>query len=95
MHLKVDPPVRKTKGGLYLPAGNLQERLGQQTATVLAVGSGKLDKKGKKRIPPGVKKGDRIYMRGFLSEIHKTGGMLDKEHCLIHIDDVLGIVEDE
>lgn len=94
VYIKVDPPIRRTAGGLYLPAGNLDERLGQRVATVVAVGAGK--GRGKDKKASGVKPGDRIYLRGFLSELHKPGGMFENnDHCLIHQDDVLGLVEDE
>jgi co-chaperonin GroES (HSP10) len=91
--IKVDPPPEKTKSGLYLPQGNLQERLGYKTGVILAVGSGLVGKKGKiTPFPFGVK--DRVYFRGFLAELHNPGGMLDKEHCIIAGEDIYGIVED-
>lgn len=86
--LKPDPPQRKSKGGLYLPEGNMEERLGHGAGTVLAVGSGKLDDKGK-RVPPGISEGDRVMFRGYLKELHQPGGQFDKDQCLIHIDDIV------
>ena len=90
--LKVDPkPTMSATGRLYLPDGNLEQRLGRATGTVLSVGGGKPTKKG--RQPSGLKPGDHVMFRGFLQEIHKPE-FLDREHCLIHMDDVDGIVEE-
>ena len=49
--VKVDPPERKTEGGLYLQEGNLEERKGSATGTVLAAGAGKDMKKGRAEMP--------------------------------------------
>ena len=87
IHIKVDPPVRETASGLYLPEGNLEERKGMATGTVLAAGSGKPLEKGRAEMP--VKRGDRVLFRGFLQEAKRPGGIEDKDHCLLHVDDIL------
>jgi co-chaperonin GroES (HSP10) len=92
IHVKVDPPERVTKGGIYLPEGNLEERKGMATGTVLAVGSGKPLDKGRAEMPVGP--GDRILFRGFLQEAKRPGGIEDKERCLLHVDDILGVLEE-
>jgi co-chaperonin GroES (HSP10) len=91
--LKVIPPPTMSKGGLYLPAGNLEERLGHQTGFVMSFGVGRQTKKGD-CIPIGVKRGDKVVFRGYLKGANRPGGQLDKEHCLIHMDDIVGTVED-
>ena len=48
----------KTKGGLFLPESSVKEL---NEATVLAVGPGGLDKEGK-RMPMGVKEGDKVLI---------------------------------
>jgi co-chaperonin GroES (HSP10) len=92
--LKVDKPVEKTPGGIYMPAGNMVERLGHATATVLAVGSGKWDAKKKKRIESGLKPGDRVVFRGYLQEAQRPQ-VFDDDLCLIHQDDVPLTLEEE
>ena len=92
--LKVDPPKTKSASGLlYLPEGNLEERLGQATATIMKVGSGKLDKKGR-RVPMQVRPLDRVLFRGYLQEINRPGGFLDREYCLVHCDDLGFVIEE-
>jgi co-chaperonin GroES (HSP10) len=90
--IEPDPPERVTKSGLYLPQGNLEERKGVLSATVVSTGSGKLDRKGN-RIPVPLSAGDRILFRGFLQELWRPDGSTGKV-CLINIDDVLGTVEE-
>lgn len=92
--VKVDPPPTM-KGSLYIPAGNLEERLGQATGTVLRVGKGEWSKKGGKRVDTGIKPNDRVMFRGYLSDINRPGGILDREHCLIHARDIVLIVDED
>lgn len=93
--VKVDPPEEK-RGSIYLPQGNLEDRLGNATGTVLAVGDGELTsdkifrRTGRKYDAIDLSVGARIMFRGFLQEANRPGGILDKEHCLIHIKDVIG-----
>ena len=92
--LKVDPPKEKTESGLlYVPQGSMTERLGDATGVVLSVGEGKLGKKGR-REHSGLKVGDRIIFRGFLKEANPIA-QLDKDHCMIHQDDVKLVIEEE
>lgn len=92
--IKVGAPPEQSKGGIYLPAGNLEERLGHITGTVLSVGPGSRGKDGS-RIPTGVDVGDKVLFRGYLQEANRPGGVIDREHCLINVDDIVGIVEQE
>ncbi len=76
----------KTKTGIFLPETAKEK---PQQATVVAVGEGKLSKDGK-RVPPSVKKGDRII----LSKWGGTEIKLDGEEVLIlNEDDILAVVE--
>lgn len=94
--VKVDKPSEKS-GTLYLPQGNLEERVGHATATVLRVGDGYPNSEkgirltGKKYTPSEVKEGDRILFRGFLQEANRPK-QFDREHCLLHLDDILGVL---
>lgn len=90
--VKVDPPERISEGGIYLPEGNLQERKSMATGTVLSAGRGKID--GKVFLEMPVKTGDRIVFRGFLQEAKRIGEPTDREHCVLHMDDILGVLED-
>jgi len=94
--IKVDKPPEKTEGGIYMPAGNAEERFGNATGIALSVGEGKLNE-GKKAIRAkythsGIKEGDRVVFRGFLQEANRPGPM-DKDHALIHMDDIIGVQE--
>jgi len=95
--IKTDPWEEKTKGGIIKPQGNMEERLGHATGVVLKVGPGKLATgklaKKMKYEPHDLKEGERVIFRGFLGEHHRPGGLMDKEHCIIHIDDVIARVE--
>jgi chaperonin GroES len=72
----------KTKGGIVLP-DTAQEK--PQKGTVIAVGPGRVADDGK-RIPPTVKKGDKvIYAKYGGSEIDVDG----KEYMILRESDVL------
>jgi co-chaperonin GroES (HSP10) len=93
--IKVDAPAEK-EGSIYLPQGNLQERLGNATGTVLAVGDGEpttekvFCRTGRKYDPIDLQAGAKVMFRGFLQEANRPGGILDREHCLVHIRDIIG-----
>jgi len=76
----------KTKSGLFLPETAKEK---PQEATVVAVGEGKVLDNGK-RVPPSVKKGDRVI-------ISKWGGtevkIESEEHLVLGEDEILAIVE--
>ncbi len=97
--VKVDKPFEKS-GPLFLPQGNLQERVGHATATVLRVGDGYPNSTkgiritGMKYLPSELKKGDRILFRGFLQEANRPQ-QFDREHCFLHLGDILGILPKE
>lgn len=95
--VRADKPDSRTPGGLYLPDGNMPQRLGHLTGTVLSVGPGEFAK-GKearkyKYIPHDLKVGDKVMFRGFLKEANQPFD--DKDLCLIHINDVVGVAEAE
>lgn len=94
--LKLEPPQEKTSGGMYLPQGNLLERLGSSVGVVVRKGPGKYNT-GKKATrakyePMDLEVGDRVVFRGYLQELNKPGGYLDPHHCLLHIDDITGVI---
>jgi co-chaperonin GroES (HSP10) len=96
--IKVDPFTEKTKGGIYLPEGNMEERMGHRTGKVLAVGQGRFNKGRKaekaKYEPLDVEVGDRVIFRGFLHDVNKNHqGLEDPNHSLIHADDLIGVLE--
>lgn len=95
--VKMDLPEKMTKGGLYVPDGNLLERLGHIAGEVLDHGEGFITdgKKAKSRhYPVGVEPGDKVIFRGHLGSANKPFGLLDREHCLIHGRDLIGILEE-
>lgn len=100
--VKVDRPPEKSKGGVYLPQGNYEERTGFRTGIAVSVGQGYFNKKSEtgripktKYTPLGISTGDRIHFRGMLHDVNKYHQQLDGlDHSMIHADDILGVTEE-
>jgi co-chaperonin GroES (HSP10) len=96
--VKVLPPAEKTVGGIYRPQGNLEDQLGNSLGIVVSVGQGtpvadKVRKRtGRKYDPIDLDPGMVIAFRGYLQDANRVGEALDREHCLIHVNDVIGEV---
>lgn len=82
-------PVKeeKKKSGIILPETVEKER--PEKGRVLAVGTGKIDKDGK-RIPMEVKKGDVVLFTKYGPNEIKVG---DKEYLIAKEDDILAVIE--
>ncbi len=82
-------PLReeKRKGGIILPDTVEKER--PEKGKIIAVGPGKVDDNGK-RIPMGVKKGDKVLFTKYGPNEIKID---DKEYLIAREEDVLAIVE--
>ena len=76
----------KTKGGIIIP-DTAKEKPAE--GEVIAVGSGKVDEKGKVR-PLAVKKGDRILFGKYSGNEIKIDGV---DHLILREDDILGVLE--
>ncbi|MDI6762714.1 MAG: co-chaperone GroES [Thermodesulfobacteriota bacterium] len=76
----------KTKGGIIIPDSAKEKPI---EGKVIAAGEGKLNKDGKK-IPLGVKKGDRILFARYAGTEVKIDG---EEHLMMREDEVLAIIE--
>ena len=74
-----------SKGGIILP-DTAKEK--PQKGQVIAVGPGKLDETGK-RIPPEVKKGDKVIYQKFAGTELKQG---DEEVLILRESDILAII---
>jgi chaperonin GroES len=74
------------KGGIIIP-DTAKEK--SQEGKVVAVGPGKMNEKGE-RIPPELKKGDRILYDKFSGTEVKIEG---QEYLIVREEDVLGIVK--
>ena len=77
----------KTAGGIVLP-DTAKEK--PTEGRVVAVGAGKVTDEGK-RIPLGVKPGDRVLFGSFAGTAVKEAG---KEYLILEEHDLLGIVDD-
>jgi chaperonin GroES len=77
---------QKTAGGIIIP-DTAKEK--PQEGKVIAVGPGKMGDDGK-RIPPELKKGDRILFSKYAGSELKINGV---EHMFMREDDILGILE--
>ena len=76
----------KTKGGIIIPDSAKEKPI---EGKVIAVGEGKLNKDGKK-IPLGVKKGDRILFAKYAGTEVKIDG---EEHLMMREDEALAVIE--
>jgi chaperonin GroES len=76
---------KKTAGGIIIP-DTAKEK--PQEGKIIAVGSGKKDENGK-RIPPDVKKGDRVLFSKYAGTEIKIDGV---EHLIMREDDLLGVI---
>jgi co-chaperonin GroES (HSP10) len=98
--IKVDPPEEKTKSGLFRPQGNLEDRVGRATGTVVAVGPGIINK-GKAAVkygkyrPLDVKVGDKVMFRGFLQVLSRPNELTpDDNYCMLSAIDIDGVIEE-
>jgi len=79
---------KKSKGGIILPETVDKER--PEKGRVVAVGPGKFDEDGKKRIPLSVKKGDVVLFTKYGPNEVKIEG---KEYLIAREEDILAILE--
>lgn len=79
-------PEEKMKGGIILPDTAKKK---QETAQVIAIGTGKKDKKGNP-IPFPVKVGDKILMDKYSGQEVTID---DEELIILKADDIIAIVE--
>ncbi len=83
------PSEHKTEGGIILPGKQETER--QERGLVVAVGKGRWDEDGEKRIPMDVSIGDKvIYVRGYEYQELKVDGV---DHILISANSILAITQ--
>ena len=78
----------KLKSGIYLPETADKER--PEQGTVIAVGPGKFDEDGKRRIPMSVKKGDKVLFTKYGPNEIKVD---DKEYLIAREEDILAIID--
>ncbi|MEK7582857.1 MAG: co-chaperone GroES [Patescibacteria group bacterium] len=78
----------RKKGGIILPETIEKER--PQEAIVIAVGPGKWDEDGKKRISMTIKKGDKVLFTKYGPNEIKVD---DKEYLIAREDDIMAIIE--
>jgi hypothetical protein len=85
-------PKKKNLNGVYLPDGNVLERLGHCVARVLSAGEGYyVEREGREVFEPSmVKPGDRVVLRGHLSKANEVG----KDCCFIHHRDLMGVLDE-
>jgi chaperonin GroES len=76
--------AKATKGGILLPEA-AQEK--PKAGTVVAVGSGKTDEKGRHH-PVELKIGDQIYFSSYAGTEYKSEG---NEYLILSEDDVLAV----
>ncbi len=78
----------KTPGGIIIP-DTAKEK--PQKGEVVAVGPGRLDEKGEKRIPLEVKVGDKVLFSKYAGSEVKIDG---EEYLIMREDDILAVIEE-
>ena len=77
----------KTKGGIIIP-DTAKEK--PQEGLVIAVGSGRIEEEGKKKVPLEVKKGDRVLFSKYAgTEITIEG----EEHLIMKEEDIIALIK--
>jgi chaperonin GroES len=77
----------KTKGGIIIP-DTAKEK--PQEGLVIAVGSGRIEGEGKKKVPLEVKKGDRVLFSKYAgTEITIEG----EEHLIMKEEDIIALIK--
>jgi len=76
-----------TKGGIIIP-DTAKEK--PQEGIITAVGSGRIEEEGKKKVPLEVKKGDRVLFSKYAgTEITIEG----EEHLIMKEEDIIAIIK--
>lgn len=83
--VKPDESDEKTKSGIVIPESAKEE---PQEGKIIAVGSGALDKNGKK-IPVAVKVGDKVIIPKYGATKIKLDG---DEYLILREEDILAVV---
>ncbi len=78
----------KTPSGIIIP-DTAKEK--PQKGEVVAVGPGRLDEKGEKRIPLEVKVGDKVLFSKYAGSEVKIEG---EEYLIMREDDILAVIEE-
>lgn len=78
---------KTTKSGIIIPRG--EDKRGVR-GTVIAVGPGKFDEDGEKRIPVSVKVGDMVIFKKYGPDEIEVD---DKKYLIGDDDDILAIIE--
>ena len=85
--IKAVQEEERTASGIVLPdTAKEKPMLGE----VVAVGDGKWDEDGKKRVPMDVKKGDKVIYGKYAGTEVKIEG---EDHMILREEDVLGVIE--
>lgn len=77
----------KTKGGIIIPDTAKEKPI---MGTIIAVGSGKSEGKGKGKIPLDVKEGDKILFSKYAGTEVTIDG---EEHLIMKEEDIIAIVK--
>lgn len=83
--IKREKAEDKTPGGIVLPDAAKEK---PKKGVVCAVGAGKFNEAGK-RIPVGIKKGDRVIFASYAGTEVKIEG---EEHLIMAADDILAVI---
>tara|TARA_Y100000310_G_scaffold258475_1_gene266903 strand:- start:726 stop:1112 length:387 start_codon:yes stop_codon:yes gene_type:complete len=101
--VRIDARPEETAGGIVLPGEKVMvENVQEKTGRVVAMGDGMPNNKNTtKVIPNGLEVGSRIMYRGFLDAAQNLRTIFDMEfedgaeYCLMHMKDLLAVVDDD
>ena len=77
-----------TKSGIVLPETSANEK--PRVGTIIAVGEGKWDEDGKRRIPMSVSVGDKVLFKKYGPDEIEIEG---KEYLIGEEDDILAVIK--
>jgi chaperonin GroES len=86
---QMEEEEKKTQSGIVLP--DTVEKKKQSRGKIIAIGPGKWDEDGEKRIPMEVKVGDMVLFKEPWSDDNKLKEG-DKKYFLVNEDEILAIV---
>ena len=89
-HVAIEPMAQeeKTKYGIVIPETAGKDK--SQEGMVVAVGPGKFNEDGDKRIELSVKKGDKVLFSKYSPQEIKVDG---KEYLIMKEEDIIAIIE--
>ena len=86
-------PRKGEKSGLILPESQA-EKVGYCLAEVISLGSGRYCSKAGRRVPvAGVKEGDTVFLRKYLTDVNPPDTTNPTEFCFVDQEDLVAEID--